>query len=65
MANRANEYPDSVLCPLIKSEISADDCIIAQDCAEGMVKPEILSPGYTQNSHWRQICLDCKYHEID
>jgi len=65
MANRANEYPDHVLCPLADEVIEDIDCIENQDVVDGMIKPDTMPIQYKEKLNWRQICQNCKYHEID
>lgn len=65
MANKANEYPDRVLCPLIGSLIDAAECMETQDCADGAVKADALPPEYKARADWRKTCKTCKYHETD
>ena len=62
MANRANEYSDEVLCPLINKTIPAGDCVMTQDIAEGVFNERIL-PNNLKVSNLRNICNNCKYHE--
>lgn len=65
MANRINEYPARLMCPLVNHIIEDFDCVETQTCAEGMLKPDSMPAEYKENPSWRQICLNCQYHEID
>lgn len=65
MANKAKEYPDIVLCPLLNAEIADFECLETQSCADGEIQSDTLPNRYKQHTNWRQICQDCKYHEID
>lgn len=65
MANRANEYPDSVFCPLVDAIIEDIDCVENQDVVSDMIKDDTMPVKYKAKPNWRQICLACKYYEID
>lgn len=65
MSNRANEYPDKPLCPLVSKAIDASACMVVQDCAEHMLKESVLPDEYKRHPNWRVMCLHCKYFEID
>lgn len=63
MTNRANEYPDKVLCPLVDEIIDAGDCVVTQDITTGLLKPTALLPEFDAKENWREICKQCKYFE--
>lgn len=52
------------ICPLLDgAEISEAECV--DDCmvTEKMIKPSAINPKYTQKDNFRDICLNCKFHE--
>lgn len=63
MANKANEYPDEMLCPLTTNTISADDCLENQSIADFILKEESMPARFKEKPDWRDICVNCKYHE--
>lgn len=63
MSNRANSYPNKVMCPLVERMIDDIDCIENQDCVNGLLKS--IPEEYTQKAHWKNICEQCPYFEID
>ena len=63
MANRANEYPNEVLCPLVDEIIDCGDCIENQDVARGGINEASMPAKFKQKLDWKDICLHCKYHE--
>ena len=63
MANRANEYPEEVLCPLVDTIIGCDDCIENQAIACDMFIEATVPAKFKQKSDWKNICLNCKYYE--
>ncbi len=65
MLNRANEYPEKVLCPLVNEWIEDVDCIENQDCVHLVIKEDTLPQKYKNFSDWREICQKCKYHEYE
>lgn len=63
MPNRANSYPNEVMCPLVDHMIDSVDCIENQDCVNGMLKS--IPEEYMQKGQWRNICKQCPYFEIN
>ena len=55
------------ICPLLDNEaISDDDCYEYCLVAERLVKPDdILSEKAKNKPDFREICLACKYHDLD
>lgn len=65
MSNRADEYPEQMLCPLVEHLILVDDCIENQNYADRLIMEDTLPPEYMRLPNWRDVCQQCKYHEID
>lgn len=63
MPNRANEYPEAVMCPLVDEMIAADDCIENQDVAAGMITDETMPDRFKEKENWREMCKGCEYYE--
>lgn len=55
---------DKVYCPLVNEEIEGIDCIENSDVAAGMIKEETLPQKYKKEENWREICKNCKYHNL-
>lgn len=54
----------SILCPLTQKNISEYDCYIISEAAEGNV-PENEMPCIQSYDIEKEICLKCKFHNID
>lgn len=54
-----NEYPNQVLCPLIETEIEAEDCIVVVDCSDGLVKDSVIAERFKSKEDWSRICQNC------
>lgn len=51
------------ICPLINDkEISEEECVDVCMVAEEMIKPSAISPKYTEKTDFKEICLNCKFH---
>ncbi len=51
-------------CPLMDGDlITFTDCIENCSIAEGYIKPECLPEKARKKENFRDICLNCKYHE--
>lgn len=55
---------DRVYCPLVDEEIENIECIENSDVAAGMMKEETLPQKYKEKEKWREICKNCKYHNL-
>ena len=63
MANRANDYPCYMRCPLAARFISVDDCLETQAAANRELLPSGIPAEYTANPDWRQTCMACKFFD--
>jgi hypothetical protein len=63
MANRLNEYPDNVPCPLVDTAIDCGDCIENQTVTDGGLAESSMPEAYKLKREWIQICKACGYHE--
>ena len=53
-------------CPLMDGgTISFDDCVENCTIVEGYLKPNCLPEKARNKENFREICLSCKYHDID
>ena len=53
-------------CPLMDGEeITFEDCIENCTIAEGFLKPISLPEKAKNKENYKEICLSCKYHELD
>jgi hypothetical protein len=53
-------------CPLMDGEyISEDDCYENCMIAERYIKPDFLPDKAKEKKDFREICLACKYHDLD
>ena len=51
-------------CPLLDNEkISEEECVDVCMVAEEMIKPSAISPKYMQKNDFKNICLNCKFHD--
>lgn len=54
-----NDYPDTVLCPLVNTKIDLMDCSIVVDCADRFMKEAVIDNKYYAKENWRDICTSC------
>ena len=51
------------ICPLLNDkEISEEECVDVCMVTEEMIKPSAISSKYTKKSDFKEICLNCKFH---
>ena len=55
---------DSIMCPIIKAEIEIGDCVVYSDIASGMIKESCILENFRAVTGWREICENCKYHNL-
>lgn len=53
------EYKEKVFCPLVDENISIIDCMENRD-----IKDEYIPVKYKQKENWKDICKNCRYHEL-
>jgi hypothetical protein len=46
-------------------EITFDDCVENCSIAEGFLKPNSLPDKAKEKKDFQEICLACKYHDLD
>lgn len=51
-----------VFCPLVDAEIEDIDCIENRDVADDMIAEESLPQKYKAKENWKEICLNCEWH---
>ncbi len=54
-----------IICPLINKEISDDDCYDVCLVANKMLKPSAIPEMFTQKEDFREVCKNCKNHNLD
>lgn len=54
-----------IICPLIDSGIEVVECVENQDCIDGLIKISSLPEKFKSKQNWKDICANCRYHEID
>ena len=53
-------------CPLMDGNIiSFEDCVENCTIVEGYLKPDSLPKKVKEKKNFREICLACKYHDLD
>lgn len=55
---------DRIKCPLIDNMIEVGDCVVYSDVASGMLKENCIPEKFKEKNNWRDICKNCKYHEM-
>ena len=57
---------NKIFCPLIdNNEISDGDCYDICLVANKMLKASAIPDMFTEKENFREICLNCKYHNMD
>jgi hypothetical protein len=54
---------DTIMCPLIDSEIEIGDCVVYTDVADKMLKESCIPEKFRENKNWREVCRKCEYHD--
>ncbi len=52
-------------CPITKASIDEAECTVTVDVCDGCVKDTILSDRVKKVENWKDICINCKYHNQD
>lgn len=52
-----------VFCPLVDEMIEDIDCIENRDIVDRMIVESSLPKKYKRKENWREICVNCKWHE--
>lgn len=55
---------DKIICPLIDDMIEVGDCVVCSDVSSGMLKEECITDKFKEKKNWKDICKNCKYHEM-
>lgn len=54
-----------IKCPITKEKIDEAECSVTVDVCDGAVKDTILSNRVKKVENWKDICINCKYHNQD
>lgn len=55
---------DIIRCPLVDTLITSAECIENVDIVDGMIVEESMPDKYKTKKEWKEICKNCKYHEL-
>jgi hypothetical protein len=55
---------DEIMCPLIDDTIEIGDCVVCSDVSSGMLKENCIPDKFKDKKNWKDICKNCKYHEM-
>lgn len=56
------EYPERVMCPLVDEMIGNYECVENVDCIDGIIIIESLPRKFKVKENFKEICINCKYH---
>lgn len=61
-----NGIPNAMLCPLVDKVIEDIDCMENVECIKdgGEIVPEALPEKYKQKKNYKEICKNCKWHNL-
>ena len=51
-----------IRCPIVNKEIDIGDCSSIVDVVDGCIKEKVLSKDIVDKENWKEICINCKYH---
>lgn len=58
----AERTPDSIMCPLVDTEIEDIDCIENSSAVDLVLKKESVPDRFKVKPDWENICKKCKWH---
>lgn len=65
MSDKNVKPPRYVLCPLVEQDIESIDCIENRDIVDGFIKENHIPLRFKKKSDWKEICLNCEWHNYN
>lgn len=51
---------EKIICPLVDEQIEDYECIEVSDCANEIMKEEVIHSRFRTKKDWRKTCNECK-----
>lgn len=54
---------NKIQCPLVNGSIEDYECLEISDCADGLIKDEVIPDRFKEKDDWKDTCLKCPNHK--